>query len=90
MNTLLNPKVFVIFALPLLVLIYLFAHKPSSDSADQMANTRQDPDMWHNMDLLSQKLPAVEEIMKKVKIKQSEINICGAATFTQVWLFFMY
>ena len=90
MNTLLNPKVFVIFALPLLVLIYLFAHKPSSDSADQMANTRQDPDMWHNMDLLSQKLPAVEEIMKKVEIKQSEINICGAATFTQVWLFFMY
>jgi len=83
MNTLINPKVVVILAFPLLVLIYLFAHKPSSDSADQMANTRPGPDMWHKIDLLSQKLPAIEEIVKKVKIKHSEMNICGAATFTQ-------
>jgi len=84
MNTLVNPRVVVIFALPLLVLIYLFANKPSSESTDQMANNILSPEFWHNVDLLSQKLPSgIEEQIKKVNIEQSEINIDGAATFTQ-------
>jgi len=85
MNTLVNPKVLVIFAIPLLVLIYLFANKPNSGASDQMASTGNiSPKIWHDLDLLSQKLPSnIEEVKDKVTIKQSEQNIGGAATYIQ-------
>ena len=86
MNTLVNPKVLVIFAIPLLVLIYLFANKPNSGTSDQMASTGNiSPKIWHDLDLLPQKLPSnIEEVKDKVTIKQSEQNIGGAATYIQV------
>ena len=88
MNIPLNPKVLIVFAIPLLVLIYLFANKPNSDTTDQMASSQlpnQNPEMWHSLDLLSQSLPSnVEESIKNVNIEQSEENIGGAATFIQV------
>lgn len=84
MNTILNPKVIILFALPFFFIIYLFAHKPSSDSADQMANTNLNRETWQSMDLLSKQLPAnIDELINKVNIEQSEIDICGATTFTQ-------
>ena len=88
MNFPLNPKVLLVLAIPLLVIIYLFANRPNSGAIDEREGNQPEnynPEMWQNLDLLSQNLPSnIGEFLKKVKIQQSEQNIGGAATYIQV------
>jgi len=87
MNFPLNPKVLLVLAIPLLVIIYLFANRPNSGAIDEREGNQPEnynPEMWQNLDLLSQNLPSnIGEFLKKVKIQQSEQNIGGAATYIQ-------
>lgn len=85
MNLILNIRVLLVLAIPLLVIVYLFANKPQIGSVDAMeGNQNINKDMWKNLDLLSQSLPEnTIEIMKKVQIQQKEENIGGAVTYIQ-------
>jgi len=87
MNFPLNPRVLLVLAIPLLVIVYLFANRPKGGTVDQMDSSELpslDPEMWHNLDLLSQSLPTnIEEVINKVNIEQNEQNIGGAATYIQ-------
>ena len=84
--TILNTKVLLVLAIPLLILIYLFANKPNGEDTKV---TITQPNMWQDLDLLLHELPPqTNEVSEKVKIKQSEKSIGGVETFIQVLLFY--
>jgi len=82
--TILNTKVLLVLAIPLLILIYLFANKPNGEDTTVTITQSIQPNMWQDLDLLLHELPPqTNEVSEKVQIKQSEQNIGGVETFIQ-------